>query len=119
MPRLRTLVERDVILHSIFELYPQRKIELNFETPFQLLIAVMLSAQMTDKGVNRATTILFQKVRAPEDLLQIQQEEVENMLRSINYYRVKTRHIFQTAQKLLKDFDGKIPDTLSEIQKLP
>jgi endonuclease-3 len=117
--RLRTKAERDHILQAIYELYPEKTIELDFETPFQLLIAVMLSAQMTDKGVNKATKKLFEKVKNPSDLIQIDTEEVEMMLRSINYYRVKTRHIFETAKKLIEDFQGEIPDSLAEIQKLP
>lgn len=117
--RLRTKTERDQILQAIYELYPEKTIELDFQTPFQLLIAVMLSAQMTDKGVNRATKKLFEKVKNPSDLLQLEMEEVETMLRSINYYRVKTRHIFETAKKLIEDYSEKIPDSLTEIQRLP
>ncbi len=116
---LRKKPERDHILEHIFLLYPQKTIELNFETPFQLLMAVMLSAQMTDKGVNRATETLFQRVQTPEDLLQIKEEEVLKMLRSINYYRVKTKHLFATAQKLINDYDSTIPNSLEEMQKLP
>jgi endonuclease-3 len=117
--RLRTQAERDQILKAIYQLYPEKTIELDFETPFQLLIAVILSAQMTDKGVNKATQILFTKVKNPADLIQLEEIEVEKMLRSINYYRVKTRHIIQTAQKLTEDYHGEIPDSLKEIQKLP
>lgn len=116
---IRNTAARDTILQSIFALYPTKTIELDFETPFQLLVAVMLSAQMTDKGVNKATKKLFGMVKAPGDLLQIEQEKVETMLRGINYYRVKTKYIFETARKLLSDYDGKIPQTLTEIQTLP
>jgi len=117
--RLRTKAERDQILQAIYELYPEKTIELDFSTPFQLLIAVMLSAQMTDKGVNKATKSLFKKVEVPSDLLRLKQDEVETMLRSINYYKVKTRYLFETAKKLIDDYRGKIPDSLAEIQKLP
>ncbi len=118
-PRLRNKTERDEIIQSIFALYPDKTIELDFETPFQLLMAVMLSAQMTDKGVNRATKKLFEKVKNPSDLLQEDIEQVETMLRSINYYRVKTRHLFETAKKLIEEYQGEIPNSLSEIQNLP
>lgn len=117
--RLRTKIERYNILEEIYTLYPEKTIELEFETPFQLLIAVMLSAQMTDKGVNKATKKLFEKVKNPSDLLKMKREEIEIMLRSINYYRVKTRHIFETALRLIEEYQGKIPDSLDEIQKLP
>jgi endonuclease III len=75
--RIRTKTERDQILQTIYELYPEKTIELDFQTPFQLLIAVMLSAQMTDKGVNKATKKLFEKVKNPSDLLQLEIGEVE------------------------------------------
>lgn len=117
--RLRTKTERDQILQAIYALYPEKTIELDFSTPFQLLVAVMLSAQMTDKGVNKSTKFLFKKVEFPSDLLQLEVEEVEKMLRSINYYRVKTRHIFETARQLIEDYQEKIPDSLNEIQRLP
>jgi len=69
--------------------------------------------------VNKATKLLFGSVKTPLDLLKIKPEKVEIMLRSLNYYRVKTRHIFETARKLLSDYGGIIPNDLTEIQKLP
>lgn len=117
--RLRTKTERDQILQTIYALYPEKTIELNFQTPFQLLIAVMLSAQMTDKGVNKATQHLFEKVKTPQDLLWLPQEEVETMLRSINYYRVKTKHLFETAEKLVQEFHSEIPSSLTSLITLP
>ena len=119
MTRIRTQSQRDTILQSIYEIYPEKTIELDFETPFQLLVAVMLSAQMTDKGVNKSTKKLFEIVKTPTDLLSIEPEKVEIILRSVNYYRVKTRHVFETAKKLLSDYDGEIPNSLTEIQTLP
>lgn len=103
MTRPRTKLERDIILQSIFEVYPTKLIELDFETPFQLLTAVMLSAQMTDKGVNKATKRLFEVVKTPADLLKLEPEKVEMMLRGVNYYRVKTKHLFMTAKKLVDE----------------
>lgn len=117
--RLRNKTERDTILQSIFEIYPDKKIELDFETPFQLLSAVMLSAQMTDKGVNKATKKLFEMVKTPDDLLQIEQRKVETLLRGVNYYRIKTKHLFQTAEKLVKDFHSEIPSSLTSLTTLP
>lgn len=119
MTRLRTRLERDIILQSIFEVYPTKLIELDFETSFQLLTAVMLSAQMTDKGVNKATKRLFEIVKTPADLLKLEPEKVEMMLRGVNYYRVKTKHLFMTAEKLVHEHGGKIPHTLETIRTLP
>lgn len=117
--KLRTKIERDEILQSIFEFYPTKTIELDFETPFQLLTAVMLSAQMTDKWVNKATRKLFELVKTPEDLLKLEPEKVEMMLRGVNYYRVKTKHLFMTAEKLEKEYHSKIPQSLNSIISLP
>ncbi len=117
--KLRTKSERDEILQSIFELYPTKLIELDFETPFQLITAVILSAQMTDKWVNKATKRLFEFVKTPADLLRLEPEEVEIMLRGVNYYRVKTRHLFQTAEKLVAEHQWHIPRTMEWIRTLP
>ncbi|MBP7823329.1 endonuclease III [Candidatus Gracilibacteria bacterium] len=117
--KLRLKAERDEILTEIFKLYPTKTIELDFETPFQLLTAVMLSAQMTDKGVNKATKKFFEIVKTPADLLKLEPEKVEVMLRGVNYYRVKTKHLFQTAEKLVHENGGKIPHTLETIRTLP
>ena len=117
--KLRTKKERDIILELIREIYPTKLIELDFETPFQLLMAVMLSAQMTDKWVNKATKRLFELVQTPADLLQLDPEKVEIMLRGVNYYKVKTRHLFMTAKMLVENFEWKIPETMDEIRTLP
>lgn len=117
--KVRTKRERDEILTAIFQLYPTKLIELDFETPFQLLMAVMLSAQMTDKWVNKATKRLFQLVKSPADLLKLEQEKVEMMLQGVNYYRVKTKHLFMTAEKIVTEFWGEIPHTLESIRTLP
>lgn len=117
--KLRTKTERDTILNEIFKLYPTKTIELDFSSPFQLLIAVMLSAQMTDKWVNKATKRLFQLVKTPADLLRLEPEKVEVMLRGVNYYRVKTKHLFMTAEKIEKEFHSEIPKSLKSIITLP
>lgn len=117
--KLRTKSERDEILRSISALYPTRLIELDFETPFQLLAAVMLSAQMTDKGVNKATKKLFEHVKTPADLLKLPQEKVETMLRGVNYFRTKTKNLFAAAKMLVDEHHGHIPQTIEEIQQLP
>lgn len=132
--KLRTKSERDSILREILGLYPMKKIELHFETPFQLLVAVMLSAQMTDIGVNKATKELFNIVKNPTDLLKLSPKKLEWMLRGINYYHTKTKHIFATAKLLVGESEScppdkggikgglgnyEIPDTLDKLIKFP
>lgn len=110
---------REEILRKILAIYPDKTIELDFKTPFQLLMAVMLSAQMTDKGVNKATPELFSKVQEPKDMLILTRGEVAQMIRSVNYWNTKAKHIYMTAEMLNDLYSGNIPDTLEEIIKLP
>ena len=85
----------DIVL-SIYSLYGGKKIELDYETPFQLLCAIILSAQTTDKQVNRITPPFFEKVREPKDVLPIELVEIEQYLKYVNFYRNKSRFIKET-----------------------
>lgn len=87
----------DYIFTKLLQLFPNPDTELNFSTPFQLLIAVMLSAQSTDKQVNKTTNQLFLKISKPEDIIKFSVEELTEMISSINYYRMKAKHIWETA----------------------
>ena len=113
------------------ELFPNPETELHYSTPFQLVVAVMLSAQATDLQVNKVTEVLFQEIKKPEDLLTMGFAKFELGISSINYYKTKAKHIYETALLLVKSEklkvknDGKkkhkdgIPDTLKELMKLP
>lgn len=96
-----------------------QKIELDYETPFQLLCAVILSAQTTDKQVNRVTPPLFARVKTASDMQKISLEEIESYLQYINFFRNKSRFIKQTGEILATQFDGKIPNNLKTLQTLP
>lgn len=96
-----------------------RKIELDYETDFQLLIAVILSAQTTDKQVNRITPPLFALIREPHDVLHMSREEIESHIQYVNFYRNKARYIHETGMILTEKYDGIIPDDLDLIQTLP
>lgn len=117
--KLKTKKEINDIFEKIYILFPDTKTELNYSTDFQLLIAVILSAQTTDKQVNKATVDFFKKVKNPKDLVILKQEEVEKYFKSLNFYKNKTRSIIWTAKKLVEDFDSVIPNNIQEIQKLP
>ena len=110
----------DKKLNKIFdylkELFPAPETELHYSTPFQLVVAVMLSAQATDKQVNKVTEKLFQKVKKPADVVSLWFENFEKSISSVNYYKSKAKHIFETAKLLGK---RKIPDNLEELMKLP
>lgn len=111
------------------ELFPAPETELHYSTPFQFVVAVMLSAQATDVQVNKVTDKLFKKVKKPEDLLLLGFTNFERSINSVNYYHSKARHIFATAkimnnEKWIMNNDGKkrkdwIPDTLEALMKLP
>ena len=107
------------VLTAILEIYPDKQIELIYETPFQLLIAVMLSAQTTDKQVNRVTPEFFALVHEPEDLKDWDIERIEGYLSRVNFYHNKSAHILKTAKILREEFDSVIPDTLNKIITLP
>ncbi len=106
-------------LEAMIELYGDTKIELDYESDFQLLIAVILSAQTTDKQVNKVTPALFAKVREPEDMKKISLEEIENHIQYINFFRNKSRFVKETGILLADKYGGKIPNNLQEMQKLP
>lgn len=98
---------------------PHPTTELQFASDFQLLAAVLLSAQATDASVNRATVGLFAAAPTPQAMLALGAERVEGHLRSINYYKAKTRHLLQTCHILVEQFGGQIPRTRAELEALP
>ena len=99
--------------------YPKPKTELKYKTPFQLLVAVVMSAQCTDKVVNRVTEPLFKKYKTPRDFLSLNSQELENRISSVSFYRNKARAIIGAAKKIEKDFGGKVPRIAEELQTLP
>lgn len=99
--------------------YGGRKIELDYETPFQLLCAVILSAQTTDKQVNRVTPPLFALIKNPSDMYNISLEEIENYLQYINFFRNKSRYIWETGKILTEKYNEQIPNDLKTLQTLP
>lgn len=98
---------------------PVAETELHYENPFQLLIAVILSAQCTDKRVNMITPALFEAFPTPEALANTTPEVVFEYIRSVSYPNNKAKHLVGMAQMLVKDFHGEVPDTLENLIKLP
>ena len=92
----------DQIFTKLLEIFPNPDTELHFSTPFQLLIAVMLSAQTTDKQVNIVTDKLFLKIKRPEDVIKFSEEKLAKQVSSVNYYKMKAKHIRETAEHLIK-----------------
>lgn len=98
---------------------PDAKTELNYNNPFELLIAVILSAQCTDKRINLITPALFERYPTPESLAESSVEEVFSYIRSVSYPNNKAKHLVGMGQKLLSEFDGIVPEKTEDLIKLP
>jgi len=107
------------ILEILEKLHAVPTPKLGFETPFQLLIASILSAQCTDTLVNRTTAHLFKKYSNPEDFARLTPKELEKEIRSCNYYRTKARHIIAACKMLLEQFHGQVPQDREALMQLP
>ncbi|MEU3860438.1 endonuclease III [Streptomyces sp. NPDC028722] len=107
------------INRELAEVYPYAHPELDFENPFQLLVATVLSAQTTDLRVNQTTPALFAKYPTPEDLAAANPEEVEEILRPCGFFRAKTRSVIGLSKALAEDFGGEVPGRLEDLVKLP
>ncbi len=109
--------------HGVIEWFsenmPVAESELHYRDPYQLLVAVMLSAQCTDKRVNMTTPALFDKYPAAEHLAQADPEEVYQYIKSISYPNSKSRHLVAAARMLIDDFGGVVPDDMEQLQRLP
>jgi len=93
--------------------------ELEFTTPFELLVAVLLSAQATDAGVNKATRKLFPVAATPQAILALGQPGLEDSIRTIGLYRSKAKHLMETCRILVERHGGKVPRTREELESLP
>ena len=98
---------------------PEPSTELQYQNPYELLVAVILSAQCTDKRVNQVTPALFKAFPTPEALAASHFDEVYPYIKSISYPNNKTKHLLGMAKMLIEDFDSKIPETVEDLQKLP
>jgi endonuclease III len=99
--------------------YPVPKTELKYSTPFQLVVAVVMSAQCTDKLVNSVTESLFKKYKAPQDFAEADLQTFTTEIARVSFFRNKAKNIIAAAQVVLRDFDGKIPKTEKEMVTLP
>ncbi|WP_089858243.1 endonuclease III [Halanaerobium salsuginis] len=106
------------LLKLFAEYYPNPKTSLNFKTPFELLIATILSAQTTDIQVNKVTAELFKKYNTPAAILKLSQSELEEKINSIGLYHNKAKYILKTCQILLDQFEGQVPETRKDLLKL-
>lgn len=106
------------ILVKLEEKFGKPKCALNFNSPFELLVAVILSAQCTDKRVNIVTEEMFKHVNTPEDFANMSLEEIENHIRSTGFYKNKAKNIQKCSQQLLEKYKGEIPQGMDELTEL-
>ncbi|MHC5213980.1 MAG: endonuclease III [Planctomycetota bacterium] len=107
------------IIPVLKKTYPDAKIALNWRNPWNLFVAVVLSAQCTDVRVNIVTKDLFKKYKKPQDYLDVELEELEQDIRSTGFYRNKAKNIRGAAKKIIEDFKGRVPGTMEELLTLP
>ena len=115
------LSENQII--EVFEIFkklnPAPKSELNYSNPFTLLVAVALSAQTTDKSVNKATEALFKIADTPEKMAALGEEKLISYIKSIGLYKNKAKHVIAMSKMLMSDFNSTVPDNHEDLEKLP
>src|SRR5258708_15185305 len=107
------------INRELARLYPDARIELNFASPIELLVAAILSARTTDRRVNEVTRVLFARYRAAADSAAADRAELQQIIRPAGYYREKAKTLIALGQALCDRFGGEVPDTLEELVTLP
>ncbi len=107
------------IMRRLGVLYPEAHIALDYRDPFSLLVAVILSAQTTDVGVNKVTPVLFDRYPTPEALASADVLEVEEIVRPTGFFHNKTKSIMAAARMLVTEFGGRVPDTMEDLMRLP
>lgn len=107
------------IVKKLRELFPEAKIALHYSNHWELLVAVILSAQCTDKKVNEVTADLFKKYRTLDDYVHADPREFETDIRSTGFYRNKTKNILNAAKMIKERFKGKVPKTMEEMLEIP
>lgn len=107
------------IIKNLKKLFPRAKIALHFSNPWELMVAVQLSAQCTDKKVNEITPALFKKYRKLDDYVRANPRDFEKLIHSCGFFRAKTRNILACAKMVKEKFNGKLPRTMAEMLTLP
>lgn len=106
-------------VETLKKTYPDATCSLDFKTPFELVVAVMLSAQCTDERVNKTTPSIFAKYSTPQDFVNIDIKELEKLVHPCGFYKNKAKNIKACALKIVNDFNGIVPNTMEELMRLP
>lgn len=119
MRRLLTKKETKEVLDILDKTYPDAKCELNHTSPFELLVATILSAQCTDVRVNSITKDMFKKYNTPYDYVELGTVELEKIIKSCGFYRNKAKSIIGASKQIIENFDSEVPTTIKELMTLP
>ena len=111
-------MEMEKVLNYLDELFPEPACELKFNSRFELLVSVILSAQCTDKRVNMVTSELFKKYNTPKDFAGLKQEELESMIKSCGFYHNKAKNIISCSKDILERFNGNVPNNVDNLMSL-
>lgn len=111
--------KREAVLALLEETYKDTKTALNYNSPFELLIAVILSAQCTDERINKITARIFPEYNTPEKMGALTQEEMEHLIRDCGLFHAKAKNILATCKMLVEDFASQVPDNITDLMKLP
>lgn len=118
--RVRPTPERAAEIYKrLAEHYPEAHCALDYKTPFQLLVATILSAQCTDKRVNMVTPALFKRYRTPAAMSEAKPEELEDMIKSTGFFRNKTKSLLAMSRAVAEQHGGRVPDTMEDLVELP
>ena len=111
--------KRRAIFERLRAANPSPTTEMNYANPFQLLVAVILSAQATDKGVNKATSTLFEIIERPADVVALGEARLKTYIKSIGLFNTKAKNIVQASKILVEEYDGNVPDDRQKLEGLP
>jgi endonuclease-3 len=107
------------IIEVLYKAYPRSRTALRFESPLQILVATILSAQCTDDRVNQVTPPLFHKYKTPRDFASADQKILEEEIRSTGFFRNKAKSIIGASKKIVEDYNGEVPDKMEQLLTLP
>lgn len=116
---MKTKKEAVEILKILKEYYPEATCSLDFTSPFEMAISVMLSAQCTDERVNKTTPALFKKANTPEKMSKLSIEEIEKIIKPCGFYKNKAKNVLACSKMLVEVFNGIVPNNMEDLQKLP
>lgn len=116
---MKTKKEAIKIIEVLKEYYPEATCSLDFKSPFEMVIAVMLSAQCTDERVNKTTPDLFKVADTPEKMLRLSLSKIEEIVKPCGFYKNKAKNILACSQMLIEKFEGNVPDNMESLQQLP